>query len=77
MDTDLDRLKDRLSDYFNADVSHEAMTRRYPSAMRTTARFDARSVREALLARGGLDKADFIRFAYRPFDNRWLYWEAR
>ena len=76
VDTDLNRLKARISDYFNADVSHEEMTRRYPGVMKTTARFDARSVREALLARGGLDKAGFIRFSYRPLDNRWLYWEA-
>ena len=31
--------------------------------------------RDALLARGGPDRDAFIRFAYRPFDNRWLYWE--
>ncbi len=43
--------------------------------MRTTARFDSRAVRGTLLARGGPDEAGFIRFAYRPFDNRWLYWE--
>ena len=24
----------------------------------------------------GLDEAGFIRYAYRPFDTRWLYWEA-
>ena len=44
--------------------------------MKTTARFDARAVRDALLKRGGPDEAVFVRFAYRPFDNRWLYWEA-
>ena len=43
--------------------------------MKTTAQFNARVVRDTLLARGGPDKAGFIRFSYRPFDNRWLYWE--
>ena len=33
------------------------------------------AVRDALLLRGGPDESGFIRFAYRPFDNRWLYWE--
>ena len=33
-------------------------------------------MRNALLARGGPDDGGFIRFAYRPFDIRWLYWEA-
>ena len=76
VDTDLDRLKNRLAAYFNADLSHEEIARRYPGVMKTTARFDSRTVRDALLARGGPDEASFIRFAYRPFDTRWLYWEG-
>ena len=44
--------------------------------MQKTARFDARAVRDTLLKRGGPNEAGFVRFAYRPFDNRWLYWEA-
>ena len=76
VDVDLDRLQRRMAEYFNSTVSHEEIARRYPDAMRTTARFDAHAVREALLARGGPDEASFIRHAYRPFDNRWLYWEA-
>ena len=44
--------------------------------MKSTARFDAPAVRDALLRRGGPDESGFIRFAYRPFDNRWLYWES-
>ena len=75
VDVDLDRLKARIGDYFDSDLSHENMARRYPAAMKSTARFDARAVRDALLKRGGPDEAGFIRFAYRPFDNRWLYWE--
>ncbi len=76
VDTDLDRLKARIGDYFDPALNHEEIARRYPVAMRDTARFDARTVREALLKRGGPDEAGFIRFAYRPFDTRWLYWEA-
>ena len=26
--------------------------------------------------RSGPDEASFVRFAYRPYDTRWLYWEA-
>ena len=76
IDTDLDRLKTRVADYFNVDVNHEEIARRYPGVMKTTARFDARAVRDTLLKRGGPDEAGFIRHAYRPFDNRWLYWEG-
>ena len=75
VETDLDRLKARVGDYFDAILSHEEIARRYPAIMKTTARFDARAVRDSLLKRGGPDEAGFIRFAYRPFDNRWLYWE--
>ncbi len=75
VDVDLDQLRARAGDYFDAGLSHEEIARRYPAAMKSTARFDARAVRDALLKRGGPDEAGFIRFAYRPFDNRWLYWE--
>ena len=76
VDVDLDRLKARISDYFNTDVSHEEIVRRYPGVMKTTARFDARAIRDALVARGGPTEGGFVRFTYRPFDNRWLYWEG-
>ena len=76
VDVDLDRLKERVGDYFNRTLSHEEIARRYPRVMTDTARFDARGVRDTLLERGGPDEAGFVRYAYRPFDNRWLYWEA-
>ena len=44
--------------------------------MVTTGRFNARSARDTLLKRGGPVEAGFVRHAYRPFDNRWMYWEA-
>ena len=76
VDVDSDRLKARVAEYFDKALSHEEIARRYPSVMKTTARFDARAVRETLLARGGPDETGFMRFAYRPFDTRWIYWEA-
>ena len=76
VDIDLDRLKARLRDYFDPRVSHEEMGRRYPSVMKATARYDAGAVRDALRARGGPREDGFVRFAYRPFDERWLYWEG-
>ncbi len=75
VDIDLDRLRTRVGDYFDPVLSHEEIARRYPSVMKSTARFDARAVRDTLLARGGPDESGFVKTAYRPFDNRWLYWE--
>ncbi len=79
IDIDLDRLRQRISDYFDPELSHEEIAQRYPAAMRNSSAFkisDARKVRDALLARGGPCETGFVRDAYRPFDSRWLYWEA-
>ena len=76
VDVDLDRLKQRMADYFDANLGHEEIARRYPGVMRSTARFDARAVRDALLKRGGPAEGGFVRYAYRPFDTRWLYWDG-
>ena len=76
IDTDIERLQARIGNYFDVNINHEEMARRYPRVMKDTGRFDARAVRDALLARGGPNESGFVRHAYRPFDNRWLYWEA-
>ena len=79
IDIDLDRLRNRIADYFNPTLSHEEIERRYPAAMKSSSGFvvrDARTVRDSLLARGGPLDTGFVRHAYRPFDQRWLYWEA-
>ena len=76
VDVDLDRLKVRVADYFDSDLSHEEIAQLYPVAMKATARFNARSVRNDLVERGGPRETGFVRHAYRPFDTRWLYWDA-
>ena len=75
VDVDIDRLRDRLLDYFDGRLSHEEIRRRYPVVMRTTARFQATVARDTLLARGSMNESGFVRFMYRPFDYRWLYWD--
>ena len=79
IDVDLDRLKARVAKYFDPDVSHEEIARSHPAAMKSSSGFtvpDARAVRDALLKRGGPSPDGFVHHAYRPFDTRWLYWEA-
>ena len=76
-DVDLDLLERRVADYFNHDLSHEEIARLYPSVMNPAARYYPRTVRDSLLKRDELDGiSGIIRYAYRPFDNRWLFWEA-
>ncbi|MCY3913937.1 MAG: N-6 DNA methylase [Chloroflexi bacterium] len=76
VDIELDRLKARLADYFDPTLSHDEIARRYPGVMKSTRRFNAPAVRDALLERGGPTEKGFVQYAYRPFDDRWLYWEG-
>ena len=78
VDIDLNRLKSRIADYFNTDLSHEEIGRRYPVAMKdtTSVSVNAVSVREARLARGSFGDAGYLPYAHRPFDTRWIYWES-
>ena len=76
VDTDLERLKTRIADYFDPAIEFAEISRRHPAAIKATGTFDGRIVRRTLLARGGPNADGFVRFAYRPFDHRWLYWEA-
>ena len=79
IDIDLERLRSRIADYFDPALSHEEIERRYPAAMKSSSGFvvrEARAVRQSLLARGGPLESGFVRHTYRPFDHRWLYWEA-
>ena len=77
VDIDIGRLRKRMAQYFDPRFSHDEIERRFPAAMRNTSsvKLDARSIRRERLANGGPDNAAYLRCTYRPFDNRWLYWE--
>lgn len=74
VDIDHERLVQRMQQYFDAGVGHEEMRRIAPGAMESTARFEAEAVRDRLRRRGFLPES-VVRYCYRPFDIRWLYWE--
>ena len=76
VDISLDQLKERVATYFNSNVDHEAVAQHYPAVMIPRSGFDARGIRDALRSRGGAMETGFIRYVYRPFDTRWLYWEG-
>ena len=80
IDIELNKLKARVGEYFDPSVSSNQVETKYPSAMKSSSGFvvsDAQKVRNSLLTRGGPIHNNFVRHAYRPFDTRWLYWEAR
>ena len=74
VDIDRDRLLARLRDYFDPDISHADMRQLNPGVMEDTARFKGETTRDILRRRGVLP-ANVVRYCYRPFDVRWLYWE--
>ena len=75
VDIDIKRLRRRISEYFDANLSNDEIAERYPTIMKTTAHFDGKKVRDAIILRGGPNESGFIQYSHRPFDNRWLYWE--
>jgi hypothetical protein len=74
VDIDRDRLAERMKHYFDPAVSDEEMRQISPGAMESVGRFDATASRQHLLKRGVLLN-NIVRYCYRPFDVRWLYWE--
>ena len=70
---DREGLESRLHDYFDPKISDEDMREKYPSVMAEIGGFDSVGTREKLRKRGMADS--IIRYAYRPLDVRWLYWE--
>ena len=80
VDIDLDRLRGRVNDYFDPSVNHTQIVDSYPAAMRNlsgSVTSDASEVRNNFLKRGGPIETGFVRYTYRPFDIRWLYWEPK
>ena len=71
---DREKLESRLGDYFDPAITDSELRALYPSVMEPSAQFDPVVTRQALVKRGAL-AANVVRYAYRPFDVRWLYWE--
>jgi hypothetical protein len=67
-------LETKVTNYLSSSISDDDLARMYPSAMTDAPRFAARGTRAALLAKG-FRPWQIIRYLYRPFDLRWLYWE--
>lgn len=74
VDVNAGELRDRIQQYFDPSISDDEIQQAYPVVMSSSRRFSARDVRRELLSRG-IQSANFVRYAYRPFDYRWLYWD--
>ncbi len=74
VDVDRHRLDGRIGRYFDPHISDSEFRAAFPSVMANTSRFDGPAVRSKLLSRGR-PPGRIVRYHYRPFDLRWLYWE--
>jgi Type ISP C-terminal specificity domain/N-6 DNA Methylase len=74
IDIDRDRLLTRIRQYFDPDLGDSDIAAIMPTAMRDTARFNAKKTRRYLVLRGCRAER-IMECCYRPFDNRWFYWE--
>jgi hypothetical protein len=75
IDIDRQTLIDRMKQYFDPDLSETDIRGIVPKAMIDTARFNAKETRRYLVKRG-FKPEKIVECCYRPFDNRWLYWES-
>ncbi len=74
VDVDKPKLEARIGQYFDPAVSDTEIAQSYRNIMESTKRYDANVIRN-YLQRRGLLRNNFVRYLYRPFDLRWLYWE--
>ncbi|HET7273941.1 MAG TPA: type ISP restriction/modification enzyme, partial [Longimicrobiaceae bacterium] len=75
VDIDREQLEHRISSYLDPELTNDEIARDYPSALVISGPFHGPRIRRRLLARTE-SESKFIRFSYRPFDVRWLYWDA-
>jgi Type ISP C-terminal specificity domain/N-6 DNA Methylase len=69
-------LRERMQHYFDSNLDDDEVAKYAPSLMRDTSGLDAKATRRVLLKDSRFREDHLIRVAYRPFDNRWLYWEG-
>ena len=76
VDIDRQRLEGRMERYFDPSVSDAELATISPGLMRSATRCDAKATRATLLQLG-INSGFFVRYAYRPFDVRYLYWHPQ
>lgn len=88
VDIDRGALEKRVAQYFDPKVSDSDLAKAHPTVAKAQGGFNGPKVRAALIARQAKEDARaakddeapvragrLTRYAYRPFDVRWLYWD--
>ena len=74
VDIDRERLEARMKNYLEPSISHEQFSQELPEAMEDGYMYKAKEIRTTLQQRG-FRSWEVLRYCYRPFDLRWVYWE--
>jgi predicted helicase len=75
VDVDLDALKNRIAAFFNDSIPIGELREVCPTLLRASTDYHPAKTRKILVAKG-IEAGRFVRFAYRPLDVRWLFWEG-
>jgi hypothetical protein len=71
---DRDKLEALLCSYFDSNLTDDEVTRVAPSVMKRWPRYDPVATRRHLIGRGVRPGAYLVRYCYRPFDTRYVFW---
>lgn len=74
IDTDRDRLAERMQRYMDASISFEMLKSEGVGPVLDAGRFDAKIARTRLLTRETFDPARIVRYALLPLDTRYAYY---
>lgn len=74
IDTDRDRLAERMRHYMDASISFGTLKAEGIGPVGEAGRFDPEGARARLLARESFDQARLIRYALLPLDTRYAYY---
>lgn len=73
---DREPLIERMEQYFDESIDNQRIASLHPALMKQTKTFAALRTRKILI-KTGFSPDSIICYCFRPFDNRWLYWEAK
>lgn len=76
VDVDRDALEGRIEKYFDSTITDADFARLHPEVMRPGDGYEPYGTRQGYRLRQGTP-GRIVRYAYRPLDVRWLYWEPQ
>jgi len=76
MDTDKAVLGKRMGDYYDLETDWDSLKLKVPTLTTNAARFDAKKARTKITQTEQFETSHLVRYALRPFDNRWAYYSS-